>query len=166
MHGEKYGCLSPCLFRLRDVHVHLISVKVCVIRRADSRIKPKGPALHYLDTMGHYTHPVQRRLTVEEYYIPVTELPFYHIPGFDQISNGVKIAICKPEPPAIRTDHVVGTAGCVYIRAEGTIPHYLLKLLNIMGSDPYRNGHLIGNRTRDTDLRYREVRVRRNYGTG
>ena len=39
---------ARCLFRLRYAHVHLITIKICVVWRADCRVQPECPAFHDL----------------------------------------------------------------------------------------------------------------------
>ncbi|VVB85650.1 Uncharacterised protein [uncultured archaeon] len=62
---HKYLCLSPRLFSLRHVQVHLIAVKVCIVRRAYRRVEPECLIGKYLYLMCHYAHPVKRGLPVE-----------------------------------------------------------------------------------------------------
>jgi hypothetical protein len=64
------------------MQVHLISVKICVVRVAHAFVESKGPPRTNLDKVTHDTELVERRLTVEEYYIAVLEV------AFDDVSRG------------------------------------------------------------------------------
>jgi len=142
------------------VHVHFITIEVGVVGRTDCRVEPEGPAFHDLDTVGHDAHPVQRWLTVEEHDIPIAELAFDRVTGFDHVGNRIEIVSTEPEPAVVRADNIVGAAGRIDIRADRTIPGNLLELLDIVGGDPDRDGHLVCHGTRDSHLGHREVRVR------
>ena len=66
---------------LGHMHVHFISVKVCVVRLRVSHVHAKGiPLFHNLDTMCHHRHTVQRRLTIEQYIISVHHVSMNRIP--------------------------------------------------------------------------------------
>ena len=49
--------------------VHLVSIEVSVVGRANALIESQSiPRLHF-DLVGHHGHPMQGRLTVENHYI-------------------------------------------------------------------------------------------------
>ena len=64
-------CLSPGLFGLEGMHVHLVPVKVSVVRGTDGRVEPEGFIREHLDRMSHDTHLVQGRLPVEKHDVPI-----------------------------------------------------------------------------------------------
>lgn len=57
--------LSNCFKRLGDVHVHLVAIKIGIVRSADRKIQPESVKRQDFDSVTHHTHSVQGRLTVE-----------------------------------------------------------------------------------------------------
>ena len=53
------------LIGLRNVHVHLITVEIGVIGRADGQVQPEGVVGKDSHAMAHHTHSVESWLTVE-----------------------------------------------------------------------------------------------------
>lgn len=65
--------LSDGLKGLGDVHVHLIAVEVSIVGRADREVESEGVVGKDPNAVGHHTHPVQGRLTVEQHVVSVFE---------------------------------------------------------------------------------------------
>lgn len=65
------------LIRLRDVHVHLITVKVSVVRRADRQVESEGVVWKDSNPVAHHTHTMQCGLTVEQYVIAVLKVALH-----------------------------------------------------------------------------------------
>jgi len=61
---------------LRDVQVHLIAVEVSIVRCSTTQVQPERRPVKDFDLVSHDAHLVQRRLTVEQDDVVVTEVPF------------------------------------------------------------------------------------------
>lgn len=61
---------------LGDVHVHLVSIKVCVVRRCDRQVQPEGGVRQDSHAVSHHGHLVQGRLTVEEDQVSIDQVTF------------------------------------------------------------------------------------------
>lgn len=75
--------LSLRLVRLRDVHVHLVSVEVGVVGRGDAKIQAERLVTHHANPVGHHTHLVERGLTIEDDNIAVIDVTL------DSVSNSL-----------------------------------------------------------------------------
>ena len=65
------------LFGLNHVEVHLVSVKVSVVRGTHCQIEPEGVAFHDADFVNHHRHAVKRRLSVEDGDVAVDQVAFH-----------------------------------------------------------------------------------------
>ena len=63
------------LLRLRQVQVHLVAVKVGVVRRAHALVEAERAAGQHARAVAHDGHLVQRRLPVEEHDVAVHQVP-------------------------------------------------------------------------------------------
>ena len=109
LHSHKDSGLGPGFLGLRDMKVHLVAIKICVVGRAYGRIEPEGLVGHNLHPMGHYGHPVQRRLPIEEDDVTVCQLSIDSPAGVDLLGNLLAIFIRNLDPPLIGSGDVVNT---------------------------------------------------------
>jgi hypothetical protein len=72
-------CLSLCLQTLRNEHVHLVSIEICVVRGCDREVESEGRPREHLHSMTHDTHLMQRWLSVEEYKIIIHEMSLHNV---------------------------------------------------------------------------------------
>jgi len=79
------GALGARLVRLQHVHVHLVAVKVGIVRRGTAEIHPEGGVGHNLDAVAHDRHFVQRRLPVEHDDVAVLHVPLHLVPGLQRL---------------------------------------------------------------------------------
>ena len=56
---------------LRDVHVHLVTIEVCVVRASSRYIQAEGRIRKHANTVSHHRSLVKRRLTVEQNRISI-----------------------------------------------------------------------------------------------
>ena len=68
--------LCAGLLTLGNVQVHLITIKVGVVRRRDTEVETESRVVHEFDAMRHHTHLVQRRLTVKEHIVTIAQVTF------------------------------------------------------------------------------------------
>jgi len=65
------------LIGLRDMHVHLITVEVCIVGGGHREIESESREGEYFHTMTHKRHLMQGRLTVEDNIVIVLEMPLH-----------------------------------------------------------------------------------------
>ena len=70
--------LRSGFIRLRDVHVHLITIEIGVIRRADREIEAEGIIGKNSDAVTHHTHTMECRLSIKQHIISVLECSFHN----------------------------------------------------------------------------------------
>lgn len=70
----RFGFLS-----LRNVYVHLVAVKVCVVGLADTAVEAQGLEGQHAHFVRHDGLPVQRGLAVEQRDVAVVQVAFDHI---------------------------------------------------------------------------------------
>ena len=61
------------------MHIHLVTIKISVIGGATTLVEAEGTPRHDFYVVGHNTHLVQGGLTVEQHYIVIMHVSFYHI---------------------------------------------------------------------------------------
>ena len=61
------------------MHVHLVAVKVSIVRCTVTNVEPKGPPVHHLCTVGHDGDLVQGRLSIEQNDVTVFHVPFHYV---------------------------------------------------------------------------------------
>lgn len=71
------GYLCSGLHWLWHVEVHLVAVKVCIVRGRHTEVQPKGGPGEDLDTVSHHGHFMQRRLAVEDHHVIVVDMPLH-----------------------------------------------------------------------------------------
>jgi len=65
-HGHELGHLGRGAGRLHQVHVHLVAVKVGVVRVGSREVEPEGVPRHEHDAVADHAHAVEQRLPVED----------------------------------------------------------------------------------------------------
>ena len=160
-------CLCTCLLALDDVEVHLVTVKVRVVRRTDTEVEPEGLSFHDPDTVGHHGHPVQRRLPVEQDDVSVHELPLDGESLFEVLREELGIVGGDPHLPLIGLDDVVDSGLVLSVSGPllGTSPDHLTDDLDVGGVDMDGNGELPGCGDGHSDLVDGQHRVGRDDGT-
>ena len=151
--GRQVFELHLGLVVLRHVHVHFISVKVCVVRLRVGHVHAKGITLfHNLDPMCHHGHSVQRRLTIEQYIIAIHHVSMHRIPVLKL--NVGPVMITKGDVFAVREFQNFGTR--VNIR---TIFHEIHQELLVSVRDKDGLGQIHGNLQRNTQVHDRQLWV-------
>ena len=87
---------SGGLVGLRDVRIHLITIKICIVRAGDHNVQTKCIVRKYLYTVTHHRHAVQCRLTVEENGIAVHEVAIHSVTKVEGDFSGLHV---------LQTDH-------------------------------------------------------------
>ena len=59
------------------MQVHLVPVKVRIVRRTHGRVEPEGLVREDTNPMGHYRHSVKARLAVEQDNVAIPEMPLH-----------------------------------------------------------------------------------------
>jgi len=67
---------SSRFFRLRQVHVHFISIEIRIVRRTNTRVEAKRFPLHNFNAVRHDGNFVQRGLSIEEDNVAILHVPF------------------------------------------------------------------------------------------
>ena len=97
------------LHRLRHVHVHLVAVKVGVVRarRVDAQAE-RLAQVHRLDAVAHHRHLVQRRLAVEQDRVAGQQVPVDDVANLQVVRlllQQVAVVVAREElerqPPAV-----------------------------------------------------------------
>ena len=71
---RKVSQLSGGCNRLRHVHIHLVTVKVCIVRTSCRHVEAERGVRKHAHTVSHHGCLVKRRLTVKQHCIPVNEM--------------------------------------------------------------------------------------------
>ena len=150
--GANVDQLGAGLFRLRHVQVHLVAVKVGVVRRRDRQVEPEGRVRHELDAVRHHRHLVQRRLPVEQDNVAVLEVALDDPPVLEE---RVGALVVPQVDPVARVADDVPRAG-VLVRS---VPDQFLEVLDVVRRDALRVGQSPRDRERDADLVERQVGV-------
>ena len=79
------------------MHVHLVAVKVGVVRGRDAQVEAEGREGQDLDLVAHHRHLVQRRLPVEEHQVAVLQVPL----NLREVAKGVAITTVRASLPII-----------------------------------------------------------------
>ena len=75
------------------MEVHLVSVKVSVVRVAHALVEAKRSPRQRLDLMGHDGKLVQRRLSVEQDNIAVNQMSLHDGPDLEVVCKLVAIPV-------------------------------------------------------------------------
>src|SRR5207247_10079072 len=97
----------PGFFALWNVEVHLVTVKVRVVRRTDGWVEPEGLVGEDSDAVCHYGHSVEARLPVEEHDVAISEMSLDDEARLKRFRNNY--SICdkfQSDPSAVGTDNV------------------------------------------------------------
>ena len=70
------------LHRLWNVHVHFISVEVCIVGSGNTQVKSESLEIKDFYAMAHHGHFVQRRLPIKNDVIVVLEMPLNDVARF------------------------------------------------------------------------------------
>ena len=71
---RKVSQLSGGCDGLRHVHIHLVTVKVCIVRPSRRHVQTERGIRKYAHAVSHHGCLVKRRLTIEEHCIPVDQV--------------------------------------------------------------------------------------------
>jgi len=158
--GTKHMGFRPCLFRLRNVKVHLITIEISIVWWTYSRIQAECSSVHQNNPVSHNGHSVQRRLTVEENNIIVSQLTVNSPSRFKLFSNSLTGELIQSDSSVIRPDGIIGTAWLCQRIPDRAFQHHCTDFLNIKRSDTNGHTHLICNGKRDAHLTNTHIGVR------
>mmetsp|Transcript_26622 Transcript_26622/g.66902 ORF Transcript_26622/g.66902 Transcript_26622/m.66902 type:complete len:605 (+) Transcript_26622:2725-4539(+) len=148
--------LGARLQRLRHVHVHLVTVKIGVVRRGDREVETEGRVGHDLHAMSHHTHLVKRRLPVEDDEITVLDVALDSVAVLE-----VEIAgLGHPE-------EVLALAVVAHDEARtrvlvGAVADQLVHAVDVERRHDLRVGEVDGDRARYTNLVDADVGIGRD----
>ena len=157
-HPGDLGQLGTCFLALRDMQVHLITVKVGVIRRRHTEVEPEGGVVHQLHPVHHHAHLVQTRLPVEEHIVAVAQMALHDPAGLQ--SDLAAPVVLEINALARVTDHIA-SAG-VFGRP---IADQFRQVRSVKRRHPLGVCEVASNTARHADLVELQVRVARNHGT-
>ena len=80
MHLHEQTRFRSGFFPLRDMQVHLVTVKVRIVRWAYGRVEPEGFVRKNPYSVSHYRHSVKAGLPVEEHNVAVSEMSLHDEP--------------------------------------------------------------------------------------
>ena len=69
------------------MHVHLIAIKVCIVRCAHRQIQSEGRVRQNFDSVTHHRHSMQGRLPIKEHKITFLKTPLHNHTGVNFMSN-------------------------------------------------------------------------------
>ena len=75
------------------MQVHLVSIKVSIIRITHTLVKPEGSVRLHHRIVSHHADFMKTGLSVEQHHVPVLQVPLYFIPWFQQLCYFVPV--CK-----------------------------------------------------------------------
>mmetsp|Transcript_25765 Transcript_25765/g.81410 ORF Transcript_25765/g.81410 Transcript_25765/m.81410 type:complete len:234 (+) Transcript_25765:3057-3758(+) len=143
-HRHDLGGLCPCLHALHHVQVHLVAIKVGVVRRGDGEIEPEGGVGHDAHAMRHDRHLVKRRLPVEHDNVAVLDVPLDFVAVLQVLQHrGV---------PEVET-HAVGPDDIPRAwQLNGSVVDQLLQPVDVVRRHHLRVGQVAGDGPRDANL--------------
>lgn len=146
------------LFRLWQMKIHFVAVKVSVIRRTNAFVEAKCPVRHDFRVMRHDTEFVQRRLTVKQYNVAVDHVTLDDVARFEELAVILAIAVTKKL--LISGDAIFDKVSTgVIVRP---VADQLTHELDVNRSDFFRISHDFGDENRNGDLIDPEIRIRRD----
>ena len=151
--------LCLCRYRLREVKVHLIAVKVSVIRLGGRNVQAERRTGQDLDTMALHRSLVERRLTVEEHVVTIDHVAVNYIALMEIDHIGVHV-LERHHALLLLQEHGLGT-GVLHTVLD--IHH---QAITVVGRDNLGLGEVRGNLLRDTQFIDINVGVGRNHRTG
>ena len=141
------------------MHVHLVAVKVGVVRRRNGQVHAKCAVREDPHAMSHDGHLVQTRLPIEEHDVSVHHVPLNHH-AILQVPVARLLEVSQVDAVALGVDDVLGTSlARQRIRA---ILHELLEPLVVVRRDDLRDGEVERDCARHAELVQREIRVGRD----
>mmetsp|Transcript_11451 Transcript_11451/g.22494 ORF Transcript_11451/g.22494 Transcript_11451/m.22494 type:complete len:848 (-) Transcript_11451:1065-3608(-) len=159
VHHHVGFCLGTGCQALRHVQVHLITIKISVVRGRHTKVHAESGPVHDTDTMSHDTHLVQRWLTVEEHNIIVGKVTFHNPSSLEH--NVIRVAVTQIHFQTLIVDNVACTG--VLVR---TILDKSFEALEVERGDSLWHGQIESNRPGHTDLVNTQVGICRNHSTG
>ncbi|GIX60902.1 uncharacterized protein BcabD6B2_03370 [Babesia caballi] len=160
-HVHEVERLRLRLVGLRQVQVHLVAVKVRVVRLAYALVEPEGRPRHDPHPVGHDAHPVQRRLPVEEDHVPVPQVPQHHVADGQVVAHVLGVGVLQAALPAVLLLDVRGP------RPHGDpVQHRLLHDCDVGRRHLLGERQLHGDPLRHHHLVHADVGVRRDDGPG
>ena len=132
--------LGSGLVGLGDVHVHLVPVEVGVVGGADRQVQPESVVGQNAHAVSHHTHPMQRRLPVEQHVVAILKVAFHDGAVVDYLSDFLGFVVDLHQihdflvlPPVLgRLDYVLDLA------LEAELDHAVVVVL----SDFFGDGEL------------------------
>jgi len=128
------------------MQVHLIAVKIGIVRRGTRQIHAERRPGQHLDQMAHHAHLVQRRLPVEDNEVAVDHVPLDGVAALQvQVARlGVEAEV---DAVAVVADDVLGARVVV-----GAAADQLVHAVDVEGGDELWEGHVLGDGARHADL--------------
>jgi len=138
---------------LPQVQIHLVAVKVGVVRRGDSEVETQRREGHHLDAMPHHGHLVQRRLPVEDDVVAVQHVPLDD-PAILQLDLAQVLDVPQVLPRVVRLHDEAGARP-----SHRSVSNVTPELVDVVWRDPLREGQIERDRSRHTHLLRVQVRV-------
>ncbi len=157
LHSHQHARFRSGFLVLQRVHIHLVAVKVGVIRRTDGRVEPERLVRHHDDFVSHNRHPVQRGLAVEHHNISVDQVTIDFPAGSHFFGEFFTVFLRHLQSATVRSANVVRARVSV-----GAVPHVPARVVDVPLSDVHCLRHLGGDAVRDADLVQAECRIRRD----
>ena len=135
------------------MRIHLITIKICIVRTGDHNIQTEGVVREHLYTVTHHRHAVECRLTVEEDGITVHEMAIDRIAEIE--SDFRCLHMLQANHAAIAPHDCLCTRPLI-----GAILDEAVELVTIVLSDDLRLRKIHRNLGRNTNLCDTDIRVR------
>ena len=149
--------LRPRLLRLRAVNVHLVAVKVRVVRGAHALVETKRSPRHDPSSVRHDGHLVQRGLAVEQQHVAVVQVPLNHVTVLELAGDAPAVAVLEVLGPAGFESHKVCPGVLVHPVANALANH-----LDVVSGHNLRVGHHLRDVHRHPDLVDAQVGIGRD----
>ena len=159
LHAHQRKRLGPSFLRLRHMHVHFITVKVCVVRTAHTFVKAECAPWSDLGAMTHDRQLVQTWLSVEQDNIAIADVALHDVADTQVRSDVIAHAreleeTLEPVAPI----YMVISAGV----GIGAVPDRLAHSLDVVGKYALWVREDLGDSLRHGNFVDRQVRIRRN----
>lgn len=153
--GHEHDLLNFCdgFVALWHVHVHLVTIEVCVVRSSDTEIHPERLMRQYLDSMSHDRHLMKRWLAVKYDIVSVFDV------ALDFITNlNVRIR-SVPQTRQINLLFIMANDVLCSWPILWTILDEFFHLIIIVWSDSFRESHIGCNLIWDSKLLKCEIGI-------
>ena len=159
-HGRQVPQLCGRGNRLGHVHVHLVTVKVCVIRASGRDVETERGIRQNHHAVRHHRGLVQRRLAVEEHNVSIQQMAVHHIALAEIQSLGIHEAQ-RHRALVLLEEHRLGAR--VLIGSVADVAH---QTVAVVDAHNLGEGQVHGNLQRHTQLVQLDIGVGRNDGAG